>query len=275
MEMWLPPDRGELSSGARASLLADWMSAWIGRPVDVQVAKSYGALEQALLDADIELAWAPPAVIARAKSRSRFVLTAVRGGATASSAALIVRREDPARSIADLDGRRAAWVDPLSMSGYLSPIVHLRRNGVDPDLHFRDQCFYGSYEHALRAVASGEADLAAVYGHVTDPGDRSVHDALDDIGGAAFSRLRVLGRTPPAPYDGLVGTARMDPRDADDFVGRASGLRRDQGAVSFLLESCNCDRFEPCSETAYDWLSAAPMLSAAERNSVRWADIAI
>src|SRR5262245_52794378 len=88
----LPPDRGAVRGTARAAVLADWMTAWVGSPVAVEIARGYRELAVAIERGDADLAWAPPAVCARVRTHARSVLTVVRYGATSCRAVLVVRR---------------------------------------------------------------------------------------------------------------------------------------------------------------------------------------
>jgi ABC-type phosphate/phosphonate transport system substrate-binding protein len=90
---------------------------------------------------------------------------------------VVVRADDPAQSIADLRGRRAAINDPGSNSG-----ANLLRHAVAP--HAIDGRFFGAvvetggHVASLTAVTGGKADVAAIdcvtYGNLTRAGDPRV-----------------------------------------------------------------------------------------------------
>jgi phosphonate transport system substrate-binding protein len=250
--------------------LAHWLTDWLGVPCDVDVAPRYTDVRQAVLDATHDVVWAPPLICGHVADHVRSILTAVRSGSTSSSAALIVRKHSDLHELSDLQGARAAWVDKLSMGGYWSAFALLRQQGYQPSTLFRDQGFCGSYRDAILAVAAGHADLTSVYARI-DADDADIEDALEEMVGDPARLLRVLSRTPPAPYDALVVTRRM-PEDAAASVEQAllslrpRSLR--EGAV--LLQVCQSEGFARLDRSAYAWLEhASPSLD--REPSGQWA----
>ena len=239
MRFLLPPDRGSVRVSARAAVLADWMSGWLEQTVDVQAARSYRELSSAIERGDAELVWTPPAVCARVGARARTLLTAVRRDATSCSAALVVRADSGIRSLADLEGKRAAWVDPLSTSGHLMAVDHLREHGLDPERTFSEQRFAGSYRDALVELVEGRADVTSVY--VVDGGPDATLRELHDLVGAGAKALTLLATTAPAPYDALV-VPHGSP-DSTLLETRILALHRRMRPPAMLLEVCRADRF--------------------------------
>ncbi len=103
---------------------------------------------------------------------------------------LIVRRDDPALSLADLRGRRAAINRPYSQSGY-----NTFRHAVAPLAdggHFFDAVIEtGGHAASAQAVSEGRADIAAL--------DAVSHALLRQYRPEAVANLRVIGLTAPAP----------------------------------------------------------------------------
>jgi phosphonate transport system substrate-binding protein len=64
------------------------------------------------------------------------------------------------RTLADLKGKRFAFVDPASTSGNLMPRTMLLKSGIDPDKDM-DSVFAGSHPSALLAVWNDKADAGA------------------------------------------------------------------------------------------------------------------
>ena len=258
MRLLLPPSRGVAAETAHASRLAEWLTDWLGVSSEVHVAPSYASVRQAALDATHDVVWAPPLICGHVAQDVRSILTAVRGGSTSSSAALLVRSEGQIHQLSDLEGTRAAWVDRLSMGGYGSAIALLRQQGFQPSTLFRDQGFCGSYRDAILAVAAGHADLTSVYASI-DANEADIANTLEDMVGDPALLLRVLCRTPPAPYDALVITKRMSLDAAAAFERRVVGLRpRTPGGRAVLLQVCQSEGFLRTDSSAYAWLEHGP-----------------
>ena len=200
----LSPSVGGSRAWARAELLQDSLGEVLGEPVQLDVAVDYEDLERRAREGEADLLWAPPGVCARIEPVARAYFKCIRHGASSYRSALVVRR-GAATSLAELRGSTAAWVDPMSVGGYLLAIAHLKAQGLVPEELFREQHFHGNYPDALNAVAFGKADMAAIA--VNDARDGSVVDALGRFAGRMASEtLSHLAVTEPTPMDALVLT---------------------------------------------------------------------
>lgn len=200
-----PPSLGRLKAGARAQALADMLGRSLHEPVAIDVAATYAELEQRVLESDVDLAWAPPSVCARAEAAAPAVFKSIRRGRAEYYSALVGRaRATPA--LDGLTGLRAAWVDPLSAGGHLLAVSLLRKLGSDPDRVFSEQTYHGSYQGAMLAVLGGQAEVSAVYAR--DPDPAAAREALSAHVGASASELAAFAFTDPTPNDGLIVTSR-------------------------------------------------------------------
>jgi phosphonate transport system substrate-binding protein len=80
----------------------------------------------------------------------------------------IIARNRDGRSILDLGGRSFAFTDPMSFSGRIAPVHMLTSQRVDSDRFFSRTFFTYSHDNAIRAVADGIADAAAVDSMIFD-----------------------------------------------------------------------------------------------------------
>lgn len=84
-------------------------------------------------------------------------------GKTTYSSVIIVRKGDNAKSLVDLKGKKIAFTDEFSTSGYLLPRIMLSDIGVDnPDSFFSQIVLTGSHDHSIEAVLEGSVDSAGV-----------------------------------------------------------------------------------------------------------------
>ncbi len=200
LALLFPPSLGHIAASARADLLTRWFSRYVSVEVDVQVARSYDGLRRAIEGGTVDLAWAPPTVCAAVQPSCLAILKAVRGGRSMYRGALVTRRGE-ARTLTEMQGYHAAWVDRLSSAGYLLPMGLLRDAGHDPDLLLGTQDFVGSYGRALRALLDHDVDVAPIY--VRDASAAAVRNTLVELVGAS-DRLQTVEYTAEAPSDGLV-----------------------------------------------------------------------
>lgn len=216
LRLLLPPSVGSARARARAELLDQSLRADLAETVSIEVADGYADLGDRAERGDADLVWMPPTVCARLEPSLRAVYKCVRQGKTAYCSA-IVARKGRFRALEELAGRRAAWVDRLSVGGYLLALSDLRARGIAEQLG--EQRFHGAYPTALDAVLDGQADFAAVT--VRDDSTPALRDALAAFGGkAAAEELSALHVTRDTPNDAVGLTRALDARRADRIARR-------------------------------------------------------
>jgi phosphonate transport system substrate-binding protein len=176
--------------------------------VDVHVAYDYERLLRDVRAAAVDVAWMPPLMHARASATgAELIGVSERGGALFYRSAILVGAASRYKTIRELAGARAAWVDRQSASGYLFPRMHLKSRGLDPG-KLKEEIFCGSAAAACDAVVNGEADVCACF--LSRAADK-VQAQAEVV--ATFGRsgrlLRTLDVTEPIPPDGVVATARL------------------------------------------------------------------
>lgn len=218
LRLLLPPSVGAARARARAELLDQSLRADLAEPVEVDVAEDYSDLAARASGRDAHLVWMPPTICARLEQRVRALYKCIRfGRATYRSA--IIGRNGELLAPAQLRGKRAAWVDRMSVGGYLLAVEALRRAGLDPDLDLGDQRFLGSYPEALAAVLEGRADFAALT--VREDSTSAVREALATYGGrSAADRLSALRVTRESPNDAIALTQALDEARARKLAAR-------------------------------------------------------
>jgi phosphate/phosphite/phosphonate ABC transporter binding protein len=202
-------------SRAQLDELCAALAAELRMPVSGVGVWYYHRLVEAMDIGHVDVAWLPPIPAAQAMSRGLAVPVAlpVRGGVTSYSTALFSRVDAPFRSVTDLAGVRAAWVDRQSASGYLLIRAYLRGLGVDPERAFGADRFTGSHEEVAAAVLDRSADVGASFVHL----DPVTEQPLRAAWGAAPVRLLALAG--PIPADVIAVSTRLD-------RGRAEAVRR-------------------------------------------------
>jgi phosphate/phosphite/phosphonate ABC transporter binding protein len=128
------------------------------------------------------------------------VLQAVRaGGSRGYAGAITVRKDSPIRDLAALAGKRVAFVDRYSTSGFILPVRTLTLAGTEVE-----PVFAGTPAAAVAELRAGRVDAAAVRANL-------VADAPD---------LVVLATTDPIPNEPVWIRADLAP-DARDRLVRA------------------------------------------------------
>src|SRR5437588_2249315 len=135
--------------------------------------ESYSELQSQLEKDRVQYAWMPPALIVLGNEKLRLepLLSSIREDRTEYRSVLFVDATSAFRQTSELVGKKIAWVDPASASGYLVPRLHLAAMGVDPSRLFGEELFVKSHAEVVRAVFSGRAHAGATYAHRPPQGE--------------------------------------------------------------------------------------------------------
>ncbi len=86
-------------------------------------------------------------------------MKAVRRGLDWYAAQYIVQRDSPIKTLKDLNGKKWAYPDAGSTSGYLYPLYQMQTEGVTPG----EKLAAGGHPQAVQAVYDGKADFATTF----------------------------------------------------------------------------------------------------------------
>jgi phosphate/phosphite/phosphonate ABC transporter binding protein len=241
-----------------ADLIPRALAAGLGSPVTASLAEDYQQLLGQVLSGAVDVAWLPPLLHARAAEQgARLVALPQRGGWLTFRSALLVRKDDPVKSLADLRAARAAWRDRASASGYLFPRLELAARGAT----FAKEKFYGSLEEAAHAVVEGEADLCTCF--VSDAArDRERAAAeIERALGKLSASLRVLHVTEPIPPDGFVVAAKVSDEERAAITTALLGMHDTPEGRKALEVILQADRLAPVNDALLrslrSWAAAA------------------
>lgn len=154
------------------------------------------------------MVWLGPTVEAIA---APVIMPARFGGLPQYSSEVVVRRDSPAQSLADLRGARWAYNEPSSWSGYW---VVLSRIGDWS--YFGEVVEAGYHARALRMVAAGVVDGAAIDCQVLAVELRDSPELQ--------KKLRIVETLGPAPIQPLVVRSSLGPGLKDELRARLSTL---------------------------------------------------
>jgi phosphate/phosphite/phosphonate ABC transporter binding protein len=205
--------------------LVEYLGARLGVPAELVRAKSYADVARMLASHEVHMAILSPMayVVAKGESPDLVLLaTQIADGASTYAGYIVVRDDGPLERIEDLRGRRFAFVDRNSASGYLYPLVYLQATGIRPETFFSAQTFAGNHEQAILQVLDRRADAAAV----ASPVLRMVQEELVDA-----KRLKILAKTGRIPFDAYCASPRLEQRIVDELRAGLLGLstRTDEG----------------------------------------------
>jgi phosphate/phosphite/phosphonate ABC transporter binding protein len=205
--------------------------------------ESYSDLQSQLEMDRVQYAWMPPALIVLGAERLRLepLLTSVREDRTDYRAVIFVDAASAFQNVRDLVGKKVAWVDPASASGYLVPRLHLAAKGVDPGRLFGEELFVRSHAEVVRAVFSGRAHAGATYAHRPPQGEAIRRAGFIDV--APDHPARVLEWTQAIPSDVIAGHGLLSRAQHRLFSNAILTLAEQPGGRRALFNAFHAEQF--------------------------------
>lgn len=182
------------------SILARMLEVATGYRVRAEVPTSYVATVEGMCAGRVDIAFLAPFayVLAHEKCGADVRLVSVRAQLPFYKAQIMVRADQPVRTLQDLRGKRFAFVTPASASGYLFPAALLKKNGIDPDRFFSQVVFAGGHDRVVLAIYTGSVDAGAGFGDEVFSDARTlVARQYPDV----KDKVKVLMYTDPIPND--------------------------------------------------------------------------
>src|SRR6266542_5576624 len=145
--------------------LMNYLSDAIGKKVTLYIAKDYGDLRTQMENGSVDIgSFSPFAYVDAARGgKIRIIAQSIIEGSATYRGIIVARRDSRLKSIADLKGKRFAFVDPKSASGYVYPRAMLIEKGINPESYFKETTFAGSHDKVIAAVLEGRVDAGAIY----------------------------------------------------------------------------------------------------------------
>lgn len=225
--------------------LLDYLGTRLGRPIELVQRRTYAEVNDLIERGEVDLALiCTRAYVMGHRDLGMELLVAPQvGGETVYYSLLIVPAESQARSMADLGGRVFAFTDPLSNTGRMYPTYLVQQLGETPATFFERTFYTYSHDDAVRTVAEGLADGAAV--------DSLVYEYALAREPELGQRTRIIHRSPPFSMPPMVVNPDMRPQLRAQLQEALLQMDGDpQGRAALTV--AGLDRFVLIEDDAYD-----------------------
>jgi phosphonate transport system substrate-binding protein len=226
----------------------------------VSVPTSYTAVIEAMGAGQIDVGWLAPFAYALARDRhgTNVQLASIRMGSKTYRSQIVVRSDSGIDNLDQLRGKRFAFVEPASASGFIFPNALLAQRNIDYRQFFSDTTFAGGHDRVIIAVYNRQVDGGATFGNSIETGPPSdartlLTSTLPDV----MTAIRPIAQTDPIPNDtvstrrGLEDNIVSLVRDGLLYVqGTADGQRA-------LRDLYNINGLAPAEDRDYDSVRAA------------------
>ena len=230
----------------------------------VTVMSSYAAQVEAMGAGSVDVGFFAPLqmTLVISKSYGTPILGALRKDdtgqlATTYKSQILVRSDSGINTLADLKGKKFAFVDPLSASGYVYPTLTIKNTtGQEPKTFFSNTTFAGSHPNAALAVYNKQVDGAAMFIDARD----SLVAANPDIKTAT----KVIATAGPIPNDG-VALRKGFPDDVGKQVKDALlAYSKDPAGAKVLSQLFAWDGVQEVTASFYDAIKEAAALAGVD-----------
>lgn len=225
--------------------LTQYLSARLGEPVRLHVARDYQAHLDGVAIGRYDFAYLGPSLYVQMRGLHgpRPLLARQQiGNSPVFHGKIVVRADSPIRRLADLAGKRFAFGDPLSTMGHRVPRYLLWQAGVGVE-QLASHKFVGDHLNVALGVLAGEFDAGAV--------KEDVFYQYEKRG------LRAIATSPPISDHLFVATHRMQPDKIRKLRALLLAMHRDaEGRAALQAMTPGVRALVPVQDSDYDSLRA-------------------
>lgn len=193
LRVGLIPNQNPESVEANYEPFGDYLSEQLGREVQLTVPVSYGAVVEAMVNDELDLAYFGGLTYVQARNRGDVVplVTEINPetGDTTYRSVIIVPADSEIEDVSELEGRDFAFGSVSSTSGSLYPAIMLRDAGIDYRTDLGNFNYTNGHDATAQAVSNGQVDAGGIE-------DRILH-RLQDEGTIDADSVRVIDESEP------------------------------------------------------------------------------
>ena len=222
----------------------DYLEEKLGIHVHLKQRRTYEEINNLLKEASVQMAFTcTGGYLAGRKDFGLEVLAVpVVKEKTTYQSYIITTRDNPARSLEELQDHVFAFTDPLSLSGRIYPVATINTLGYTTDSFFKKTFYTESHDKSIEAVATGLADGAAV--------DSLIFDSLYELPGSFARQVRVIHKSEEFGMPPVVVTPSLDKESKRALLKVLLGMANDpRGQV--VLQHLEMDGFSIPSPELY------------------------
>lgn len=176
-------------------------------------------------------------------------LTTVRNGSATYRGQFIARSNGKIKKIEDLAGKKVAFVDPASTSGFVLPMKYLKDHHINP----KETVFAMRHDNVVSMVYQGQVDAGATF--YVAPFEGKIQDARMLVKAQypdVEEKIKIIEFTEPIPNDPVVFRKDM-PEEMKQKISEAliQYVKTDEGRQT-LMRLSGVTGLVPTTDKEYD-----------------------
>ena len=201
-------------------------------------------------------------ILAHERYGAQAKLTVIRYGLPTYQAQFIALADGPIKTLADIAGKKVAYVDPASTSGYLLPLKVLKDKGIEP----AETVFAMRHDAVVSMIYQGQVEAGATF--YSPPNEGKIQDArrlvttqYPDI----EKKIKIVELTESIPNDPIVFRKDLPEEITKSVIAAFEGfIKTPEGKDAFYTLYGVTD-FQLAKDSDYDSIRA--MLKASGANA--------
>ena len=247
----------------------------VGAPVKIFTPADYDGVIQGLLGGTLDLAWLGASGYAKIYLTDPEAVEAVltkqnMDGSTGYYAIGFARTDSGITKLEEAKGKRFAFAEPNSTSGYLVPAAEMVENVGKLEDFFSEVKFSGGHEQSIIGVAKGDVDAGVAWadglGNWEDGYNSGAFRKAADSGLVEMNDLTEIWRSKLIP-EGPMVLRKVLPQEIKDKVTQLTAdLHETDKACAYAVAAGEAKDFVPVTHDAYTGIVAARQLQESAKN---------
>jgi phosphate/phosphite/phosphonate ABC transporter binding protein len=210
--------------------LMEYMTKAIGTEVTLYIAKNYGDLREQMEAGKVDIGSFTPFVYIDAVvgGKIKIIAQSILDHSAFYKGLVITRTDRGVKELSDLKGKRFAFVDPKSASGYVYPRAMLIEKGFDPDKFFKEIVFAGGHDKVIAEVLAGKVEAGAI---------NDVAPSIAKSKGLKTEDLVTIASTDPIPHDAIAVSSDLDDKTTQKIQKALIDLEKSEEGKKAIANS--------------------------------------
>lgn len=226
--------------------LAEYLTKTLGRPVKFQITKDYDSSVNLLVEEKVDIAYLGALTYIQARLRNPQVQPIVAPidkitGRPWYTSVIITKKSSGIGKLEDLKGKRFAFVNKSSTSGYLVPMASFKDISINPDKYFSQIKYSGSHDKVKTDLIEGKVDAIA--------DDKRSYMAEQKAGRLPASEYKIIWESQPIPNSPVVVSSKLSPQLIADlkyaFINAPEGMLDRTGSESAGYTLAKDEDYDP------------------------------
>lgn len=182
-------------------------------------------------------------------------------GSTGYVSVMLVKADSAFEKVEDLKGKKLAYADPNSTSGYLVPVVALAKEGFKDSEFFSATTFAGGHEQSVLAVVNGDVDAGVTWASGVGKWEEGYSNGnlrkMVDKGMLDMSTVRQVWQSPIIPNGPIVIRSSLPQEVKDKVKASLLSFHEDDKDCLYKVAAGEINKYVPVEAAFYDTIVEA------------------